>query len=99
MAVGYVGRVFVSDSVAAIIIGTLIFLPDYTIDAWLIVKLTLVSALVICHVFTGSLVLKAEQGRAVRPACTVVLFILCVLMSTIVWLVLAKPSQEALLRL
>jgi putative membrane protein len=92
-------RVATPAALAAIVMGTLIFLPGYTIDAWLVAKLTLVAALVVCHVLTGSLVLRAEQGARVQPWCTLMLVVLCLLMAGILWLVLAKPSQEALLRL
>src|SRR5690606_39252186 len=37
----------------AIIAGTIVFLLNRTVEVWLIAKLTLVTALVICHMFTG----------------------------------------------
>ncbi|WP_290647600.1 CopD family protein [Aquisalimonas sp.] len=78
--------------------GTAIFLLNATVEVWLIAKLTLVAGLVVCHVLMGVLILRAEgeSHRPVRPWCWLLGVVLCVLMTAIVWVVLAKPSLEAL---
>lgn len=86
-------------AVIAVIAGTLVFLIDTNIEVWLIVKLTLVALLVVCHAFTGMLILRAETQwePSINYWCWLLEFVLCVLMVAIIWLVLAKPSVEALL--
>ena len=85
-------------ALVAIISGTAIFLLDRTMEVWLVAKLTLVTGMVICHAFTGWLILRAERGAARRAGvwawCLAVA--LCLLMAGIVWLVLAKPAIEEL---
>lgn len=82
----------------AILSGTAIFLLNATVEVWLIAKLTLVTGLVVCHVLMGLLILRAESGsqRPVRLWCWLLSIVLCVLMTAIVWVVLAKPSVQAL---
>ncbi len=86
-------------ALAAIITGTLVFLIDRTLDAWLMVKLTLVSGLVLCHALVGLLVLRAEaaargEGDDSRLAlwCRLLPWVSLALMMAIVWVVLAKPG-------
>lgn len=82
----------------AIIAGTLVFVVDYTIDVWLIAKLTAVAGLVLAHALTGLLILRAESGNG-KPVvrwCWVLGIVQSVLMVAIVWLVLAKPALQAL---
>jgi protoporphyrinogen IX oxidase len=80
----------------AIISGTLVFLLGNIVELWLIAKLSLVLALVIGHALTGLLVLRIEDaaGRPVQPWCGLLAAILCVLMLSIIWIVLAKPPLE-----
>ncbi|MCH8553346.1 MAG: CopD family protein [Natronospirillum sp.] len=82
-------------ALAAIITGTLVFLLDRNADAWLILKLTLVAGLVVCHTLTGLLVLRSETDRTrLIPWCRASLVVQLVLMTGILWLVLAKPDVE-----
>jgi protoporphyrinogen IX oxidase len=84
-------------AVVAVAAGTLIFLPDYPVDVWLVLKLTLVTLLVVCHVFVGLLAMRAEENRPVQPWCRILLLVMVVLMLSIIVLVLSKPSPEELL--
>ncbi|WP_131782807.1 CopD family protein [Legionella gresilensis] len=77
----------------AVISGTIIFLKMKLIAAWLIMKLTLVSGLVICHVLNGWLILRLEKMPE-KPRllpCLIVGLISAILIIAILWLVLAKP--------
>lgn len=82
----------------AIIFGTLLFIVDATVAPWLIVKLTLVSGLVVAHALSGILVLRLEHdtGQPLRLWCWLLAAACCTLMLAIVWIVLAKPSEEVL---
>ncbi|MGM8225476.1 CopD family protein [Cellvibrio sp. ARAG 10.3] len=88
-------RIATPAALLAIIAGTLVFLINRTIEVWLIAKLTLVTGLVICHAFSGLLILRAEHQseRRVHFWCCLLGSILCVLMTLIVWMVLAKPMR------
>ena len=88
-------RVASPAGVLAIIAGTLIFLPGYSVDVWLVIKLTLVVMLVVCHTLIGLMLMRAEEKKSVQPWCRILLVVMGVLMIAIVWLVLTKPSQEA----
>jgi protoporphyrinogen IX oxidase len=90
-------RITTPAAVTAIIAGTLIFLPGYRIDIWLVAKLTLVAALVVCHVLLGVMVLRAEEEKPVIAGSRVLQGVASVLMLGIIWLVLRKPSGELLL--
>ncbi|HEY8385201.1 MAG TPA: CopD family protein [Porticoccaceae bacterium] len=82
-------------ALAAILSGTVIFLFDRRVEFWLVIKLTLVTALVVCHVLTGLLVLRlerAETQRLQRQARILGITALAV-MGAIVWVVLAKPGH------
>lgn len=81
----------------AIVAGTWVFLLTFTANLWLIAKLTLVTALVVCHALTGLMLLRAESGSVVRGWCWLLITVSVVLMLLIVWLVLAKPDAEVLL--
>ena len=76
----------------AIASGTVVFLWNQTADPWLIVKMTLVTALVVGHTLTGALVLRLEAASPVRGRCALMACVLCLLMLIIVWIVLAKPG-------
>jgi protoporphyrinogen IX oxidase len=77
----------------AIITGTGVFLIDRTVEFWLIVKLTVVAALVLAHVMAGLLVLRVEGADTEprRVGLFALVGVLALLMVTIVWIVLAKP--------
>jgi protoporphyrinogen IX oxidase len=82
----------------AIIFGTVVFVWETIVDAWLIAKLTLVAGLVLAHALSGILVLRLERntGEPLRGWCWLLAVVLCVLMVAIVWIVLAKPPEEVL---
>lgn len=73
--------------------GTIVFMLNWTVEAWLIAKLTLVTLLVACHAATGVLVLRAEEEieGPLQPWCGLLLAVMTVLVIAIFWLVLAKP--------
>ncbi len=81
----------------AIASGTAVFVVDYTIELWLVVKLTLVTALVVCHALTGLLVLRSENhpDRPIRHWCALLGVAMAALMVAIVWVVLWKPTWGA----
>lgn len=73
--------------------GTALFLRDSIFDAWLIVKLTTVAGMVLCHALCGVLILRIERvtDRALRRDCLLIGLLLAFLISATLWLVLAKP--------
>ncbi|MGQ3888555.1 CopD family protein [Legionella sp. CNM-1927-20] len=77
----------------AILSGTFIFLRMKLIAPWLIMKLTLVSGLVICHVLNGWLILKLEKTpeEPSQLVCLALGVMSAILITAILWLVLAKP--------
>lgn len=81
----------------AIASGTLLFLVGGILGAWLILKLTGVAVMVVCHVLLGVLVLRLEDDpqRAVAPACAGLGLLAALAIAAVVWLVLAKPFQGA----
>lgn len=90
-------RVATPAALTAIIAGTLVFTIDRTIDSWLIIKLTLVTGLVFCHVTVGALILRVERGGSPPvPACIALAMVIMLLIGLILWLVLAKPTLEVL---
>ncbi|WP_213999832.1 CopD family protein [Arsukibacterium sp.] len=81
----------------AIISGTAIFAFSSNFSSWLLLKLTLVTALVVCHVAAGLLILYSQRpgargisGKSIGLLCTVLLLVLC-----IITVVLLKPQLEA----
>lgn len=92
-------RVSTPAALVAIMSGTVVFLLNRTVDPWLIIKLTLVTALVICHALSGVLILRAEnreQRSGIRILSGALAAVMCLLMIGIVWVVLAKPPEELL---
>ena len=86
-------RVATPAALVAIMAGTLVFVVDRTLDPWLIIKLSLVAVLVVCHVALGWLVLRVERGGTpLVPACIALALFSLVLFGLILWLVLAKPA-------
>lgn len=83
-------------ALVAIASGTAVFIANGIIEFWLIAKLTLVSALVVCHTLAGLLVLRAEKGRHqhLSALCLALAIVLSMLITSIIWIVLAKPLQE-----
>ena len=78
----------------AITAGTIVFLIDYTVEPWLIVKLTLVSALVVVHTLMGLFLLKVDNNpnQPVFLQCCLFALALVILMAIIITTVLAKPE-------
>lgn len=81
----------------AILSGTAAFLFDRTTEIWLIIKLTLVTGLVVCHALAGLLILRLENspGKSPQPWCWLLSGALVALMTAIVSVVLAKPALDS----
>ncbi|EIK52003.1 hypothetical protein YO5_10125 [Stutzerimonas stutzeri TS44] len=73
--------------------GTALFLRDGTLADWLIMKLTVVTAMALCHALCGVLVLRVERdpARSVRWQCLAIGVLVPLLIVLTLWLVLAKP--------
>ncbi len=82
----------------AIVSGTAIFALDSNFSSWLLLKLTLVTGLVICHVAAGLLILYRQRPEAggIAIKCAVLLAMVLLLVLSIIVLVLVKPELEAL---
>ncbi len=87
-------RIATPAALLTIIAGTLVFLIDLSVHIWLIVKLTLVTALVGVHTLLGLLILRAEaqNGKPLRIWCRLLGAGAGLLLAGILWLVLAKPA-------
>lgn len=81
----------------AIVTGSLLFLLGRTSGVWLILKLTAVTGMVICHVLYGVLILRQERNpHASALAPSLLLGSLSIaLIGAALWLVLVKPFQGA----
>lgn len=80
-------------ALVAIVSGTALFLGAASLAPWLILKLSAVALLVVCHALCGVLILKIErrpEGK-VRLQCAAVAGFAVVLVGATLWLVLAKP--------
>jgi len=77
----------------AIVTGSLLLLLDRSLGVWLILKLTAVTGMVICHVLYGVLLLRQEGNPRESAAlpCTLLGTLSTLLSGTVLWLVLAKP--------
>ncbi|WP_417702537.1 CopD family protein [Pseudomonas sp.] len=73
--------------------GTALFLRESIFAPWLIVKLTTVAGMVVCHALCGVLILRSERAaeHALRRDCLLIALLLSVLIGATLWLVLAKP--------
>lgn len=79
-----------------IVFGSALFLLDRQLGVWLILKLTAVTGMTICHVLTGALILRQErlpEGRYTLPAALLA-SISTLLIGVVLWLVLAKPPLD-----
>lgn len=86
-------RIATPAALAAIMAGTLVFVIDRTINPWLIIKLSLVAALTVCHVAVGWLILRVERGGTpLVPVCIALGLASLTLFGLILWIVLAKPA-------
>lgn len=83
----------------AIVAGSLVFLVNNSIEFWLIAKLTLVAALVVVHACMGLLIIRVErqQLQFIRAFSWLVIVFLLIILTLIVWLVLAKPDVPEVL--
>lgn len=77
----------------AIASGTLLFLRAGLVDAWLIVKLSMVCGMVLCHALCGVLILRVQRDPEppVSRACGLIGAAATTLIALTLWLVLAKP--------
>ncbi|MBV2128452.1 hypothetical protein [Arsukibacterium indicum] len=82
----------------AIVSGTAIFAFTGNFSSWLLLKLTLVTGLVFCHVGSGLLILYSHRPNAssITGKSIGLLGIVLALILTIIVLVLLKPQLEAL---
>lgn len=92
----------------AIVSGTLVFVANGITEPWLIVKLSAVTGLVICHALLGLLILRAQiadrssplegsfSGRpaTIRTGSYLILAVVSCLIASVIWLVLAKPTLD-----
>lgn len=81
-----------------IVSGTAIFALSSNFSSWLLLKLTLVTGLVICHVAAGLLILYSHRAKAsgIAGKCIGLLCAVLLLLLGIIFLVLSKPQLEAL---
>jgi uncharacterized membrane protein len=79
----------------AIILGTAVFLLNWIVEPWLIVKMTLVTGLVAGHALTGGLILKLESAGSVRTQSIILASVVGLIMLVILLIVLAKPDAGA----
>ncbi|MCO6432891.1 CopD family protein [Nitrosomonas nitrosa] len=77
----------------AIVSGTTLFVAGEIADAWLILKLTLVATLVLCHALMGWMILLVQESsnRNIAPFCALIGAGTIILVLSIIWVVLTKP--------
>ncbi|MGR8978895.1 MAG: CopD family protein [Gammaproteobacteria bacterium] len=80
-------------ALVAIASGTSLFLTGGISEPWLIVKLTMVITLVLCHALTGLLILLLQKmsSKSITLSCASLQIVVAILIPTIVWTVLTKP--------
>ncbi|MDP9940588.1 CopD family protein [Ectopseudomonas alcaliphila] len=73
--------------------GTVLFLRESIFAPWLIIKLTTVAGMVLCHALCGVLILRIDRVAepALRRDCVLIGLLLTSLIGATLWLVLAKP--------
>ncbi|RUO25945.1 hypothetical protein CWE09_04255 [Aliidiomarina minuta] len=83
----------------AIIAGSLVFLVNNSIEFWLIAKLTLVAMLAAAHACMGLLIIRVErqQFKFVSALSWIFIVFLLIILTLIIWLVLAKPGVPEVL--
>jgi uncharacterized membrane protein len=74
--------------------GTLLFVQGSVFDPWLILKLSAVAGMVLCHALCGVLILRVERTpeRAIGRQCLGLGTLMVALIAVTLWLVLAKPA-------
>lgn len=77
----------------AIVSGTTLFVAGEIADTWLILKLTLVATLVLCHALMGWMILLVQESsnRNIAPFCALIGAGTIILVLSIIWVVLTKP--------
>lgn len=80
----------------AIISGTALFLRGNIVDGWLIVKLSAVAAMVLCHALFGVLIVRIETdpGTKAQLPCLALAVLTAGLILTVLGLVLSQPTLE-----
>lgn len=83
----------------AVATGTALFLTDGITELWLVLKLSLVSALVLCHALCGWMMLLTLKmsGKVIMLSCRLLRVGVAILIPAIVWVVLTKPLLELIL--
>ncbi|HAB63319.1 MULTISPECIES: CopD family protein [Pseudomonadaceae] len=73
--------------------GTALFLSQGLVAGWLIVKLSTVAGMVLCHALCGVLVLHVERApeQSVSIRCRFLGVVAATFITATLWLVLAKP--------
>lgn len=87
-------RVFMTPAaLIAIVSGTALFMVGEIADYWLILKLTLVATLVLCHALSGWIILLTQQAsdRNITLPCALLGGGVVTLILIIIWVVLTKP--------
>lgn len=74
--------------------GTLLFVRESVFDPWLILKLSAVAGMVLCHALCGVLILRIERTpeQAIGRQCLGIGALTVALIAATLWLVLAKPA-------
>ena len=76
----------------AITSGTALFVADKIVAPWLVLKLCLVAGVVLCHLVSGMMILRAEQVSPPTGRYASTLGVLTgLLVGATFWLALAKP--------
>ena len=73
--------------------GTALLLRDAIFEGWLILKLTTVAGMVLCHAWCGVLILRVERSpeKSIDLRCALIGVVSLLLIAGTLWLVLAKP--------
>ena len=73
--------------------GTALFLRDGIMAGWLVVKLSTVAGMVLCHALCGVMVLHIERSpeQSVNLRCLFLGAAIAAFITATLWLVLAKP--------
>lgn len=73
--------------------GTALFIREDLVAGWLIVKLSTVAGMVLCHALCGVMVLRVERTpeQSVSIRCRFLGVITATFITVTLWLVLAKP--------
>jgi len=86
-------RIATPAALFAIVSGSALFLLDRNLGLWLILKLTAVTGMVVCHALYGLLILRQEHDPATpsQKLCLALGVVSAILIALVLWLVLGKP--------